>query len=345
MLSKTVSDLVSSYINFNYGLNSKGWSRCYCEVCGDGSRKKGPRGGWAFDGEMAFYHCFNCGIDANFDPDREHPFSKEMRKVFDSFGIPKSEYNALAYAKKIENRGNSSDTKKPEHKIITAQTYKIPEHFYPLVDAPLTNQIANDARKFLRENYSLTQDSYPFFLSTGIVGDDADIRESLHAKALVGRIIIPFFKYGRLIYYQGRAIDNKNTKKYLNMEVPKTNIIFNMDMLYRNLDRPLYVFEGVFDAIHVDGVAVMENSMTSNQIEILNRSPRKKVIVPDRKSDSKKLVQQGIDLGWGVAIPEIGSGCKDLCEGILRFGKLHVLNSLVKKTYTGQEAKLRASFI
>lgn len=344
MLDKSVSDLVSSYINFNYGLNSKGWSRCYCEVCGDGSRKKGPRGGWAFDGDMAFYHCFNCGIDGNFDPDREHPFSKEMRRIFDGFGIPKTEYNALAYAKKFANR-NAGDAKKPETKFVSVQTHDIPDHFYPLADAPLSNQLANDARKFLREKYALSQDDYPFFLSTGKVAKDADIRDSAHAKALAGRIIIPFFKHGRLVYYQGRSMEKNPAKKYLNMEVPKTNVIFNMDALYRNFDRPLYIFEGAFDAIHVDGVAVMENNMTSNQIELLNRSPRQKIIVPDRKADSKKLVQQGIDLGWGVAIPEIGSGCKDLCEGILRFGKLHVLNSLVKKTYTGQEAKLRASFV
>lgn len=343
MLDKNISDLVTSYINFNYGLNSKGWSRCYCEVCGDGSRKKGPRGGWAFDGDMAFYHCFNCGIDANFDPNRDHPFSKDMRAVLDGFGIPKTEYNAIAYANKM--KADKGDSKKPEHKPVIVQYHEIPDHFYPLDEAPLTNQMAAQARKFLREKYNLNQDAYPFYLSTGKVGKDDDIRISAHVKALAGRIIIPFFKNGRLIYYQARSMEPNPAKKYLNMEVPKTSIIFNMDQLHRNYDRPLYVFEGAFDAMHVNGVAVMENSMTQNQIELLNRSPRQKIIVPDRKGDSKKLVQQGLDLGWGVAIPEIGKECKDICEGILKYGKLHVLNSLVKKTYTGQEARLRAAFI
>lgn len=342
MLDKSISDLVSSYINFNYGLNSKGWSRCYCEVCGDGARKKGPRGGWAFDGDMAFYHCFNCGIDANFDPNRDHPFSKEMRRVLDAFGIPQKEYNAIAFANKLTNRG--ADAKKPEHKHLAIQYHEIPDHFYPLVDAPLTNVVANEARKFLREKYALTQNDYPFYLSTGKSTDD-DIRNVAHVKGLAGRIIIPFFKNGKMIYYQGRALDSKAAKKYLNMEVPKTNIIFNVDQLYRNMDRPLYIFEGAFDAMHVNGVAVLENNVTSNQIELLNKSPRQKIVVPDRKSDSKKLVNIAIEQGWGVAIPEIGSGCKDLCEGIVKFGKLHVLNSLVKKTYVGPEARLRASFI
>lgn len=342
MFGKSISDLVSSYVNFSHGVNSKGWSKCYCEVCGDGKRTKGPRGGWLFEGDMAFYHCFNCGVDGNFDPNREHPFSKDMRKVFDSFGIPSKEYNMVAYASKMTDEKGAP--KKPERPAYTIQYFDIPDHFYPLKEAALGNVIAADARKFLREKYALNQDSHEFYLSTGkYVGDD--IRQVAHVKALAGRLIIPFFKNGRMIFYQARALDDTSPKKYLNMDVPKTSVIFNMDALYRNMDRPLYVFEGVFDAMHVDGVAVMENNLTSNQIEILNKTPRKKVIVPDRKSDSKKLVQTGIEQGWGVALPEIGSNNKDICEGILRFGKLHVLNSLVKKTYYGQEAKLMASFV
>ncbi|QDJ96363.1 DNA primase [Xanthomonas phage Xoo-sp13] len=344
MSDKSVSDLVNSYVNFSYGINPKGWSRCYCEVCGDGKRTKGPRGGWIFEGDMAFYNCFNCGVDGNFDPHREHPFSKDMRKIFEAFGIPQREYNAVAYADKM-SADKSNNVKKPEKKFIPVQYFDIPEHFYPLADAALDNVVANAARKFLREKYALTQDSYPFYLSTGIVKNE-DIRQVAIAKTLAGRLIIPYFKNGKMIYYQARALDNKSPKKYINMDVPKTNIIFNMDQLYRNLDRPLYVFEGAMDAIHVDGVAVMENNLTVNQIEILNKSPRRKVIVPDRNSDSSKLIDLGvIEQGWGVSLPEIGSSSKDICEGILKFGKLHVLNSLVKKTYFGQEAKMMCRFV
>ncbi len=341
MLDKSISDLVNSYVTFNYGMNSKGWSKCYCEVCGDGSRKKGPRGGWLFEGDMAFYHCFNCGVEGNFDPNREHPFSKDMRSIFDAFQIPSKEYNVIAYANKVT--GKKGEAKKPEHKQLAVQYHDVPDHFYLLNEAPLTNTIANEARKFLRENYALTQDSYKFYLSTGQTKDD-DIRNSAHVKALAGRLIIPYFKNGRLIYYQARTLGD-SPKKYLNMEVPKANIIFNVDQLYRNMDRPLYIFEGPFDAMHVNGVAVMENHLTSNQIEILSKSPRKKVVVPDRRGDSKKLAQQAIELGWGIALPEIGSNNKDLCDGILRFGKLHILNSLVSKTYYGQQARLMSAFV
>lgn len=82
------------------------------------------------------------GIDeVNFDPNREHPFSKDMRSIFDAFGIPAREYNAIAYANRSNSKNN--DLRKPESKFIPVQFYDIPDHFYPLQDAPLTNVITN----------------------------------------------------------------------------------------------------------------------------------------------------------------------------------------------------------
>lgn len=343
MLDKSLFDLINTYIAFPFGMPSDGWARCFCEVCGDGSRKKGPRGGWKFEGDFVSYHCFNCGVDANFSPDREFPFSKDMRKVLDAFGIPKKEYLAVAYANKVFSEKKDADTLKvPEKKIPPLKFFDIPPHFYLLRDAGLDNTVASAARKYLYKEYRLSEESYPFYLSTGQAGAG---EKSAQVKNLVGRIIIPFFKNNKMIYYQARALDDETKPKYLNMDIPKTNIIFNMDVLYRNTDRPLYVFEGVFDAMHVDGVAVMENNVTSNQIEILNKSPRPKVVVPDRNGDSKKLVEIALEEGWGIAIPEIGTGSKDLCEGIQKFGKLFVINSLVRKTYYGREARLMSKII
>ena len=341
MIDKSIQDLVLDTVTFPNGMSSTGWSSCYCEVCGDGKRVKGPRGGWTFDGDMAFYHCFNCGVDGNFDPNREHPFSKDMRRILDSFGIDKRSYNTVAFMHKKQDGAD----KKPEKKFIPIAFHDIPEHFYPLADAGLDNVVAGQARRFIRDKYALSDTDYPFYLSTGISTSD-DIRDVAKTKQLAGRIIIPYFKNGRMIYYQARALSSDAKMKYVNMDVPKTNILFNMDQLYKNIDAPLYIFEGAFDAIHVNGVATMENNLTSNQIELLSKSPRRKVIVPDRNSDSRKLIEVGVlSQGWGVALPEIGSNNKDLCEGILRFGKLHILNSLVKKTYYGAEAKLMSQFI
>jgi hypothetical protein len=344
-----ISDLVHAYVTF-HGNAGNGWQRCYCEVCGDGSRTKGPRGGWLFQGDITFYRCFNCGISTNFGTDREFPFAEKMRDVFDAFGIPKTDYQYIAYKNKLKPlEAPKKEGDKPEVRPMSLKFFDIPSYFYPLYDAPADNEIAQAAREKLAKGWGLKPTSYPFYLSNG-GRDCTDPMEKNIARSLMNRIIVPFFKNGRMIYYQARAIDDKEEKRYINLNVPKANIIFNMDVLYQNRDRPLFVFEGAMDAIHVGGVAVMEDMISAQQIEILNKSPRTKVVVPDynqkrKRGEVGKLVELGVFReGWGLALPQLGSGTKDISEGIKRYGKLHVVKSLMDNIYFGDVAKLRAGF-
>lgn len=339
MIDKSVSELIEPYVNFIGPPDAKGWQKCYCEVCGDGSRTKGPRGGWNMDDEKAFYHCFNCGMDANFDITREIPFSRDMRDVFDAFGVPSREYNAVAYSRR------DKDKTKPEIYRAKINTFEVPEYFYSLEDAAFNNTIAAEARKFLRTKYGLSDSSYTFYLSNGKY-TGTDVKEKNMARMLMNRIIIPYFKNGKLIYYQGRALNDDAKKKYINMDVPRSNILFNMDALYRDYGKPLYVLEGAMDAIHVGGVGVLENNITNQQIELLQKCPRPKVLIPDRKGDSRKLAEVAVnELGWGLSVPDIGSSCKDISEAIVKYGKLYVVDSIVRKTTYGTKSKLALTFL
>lgn len=339
----TIADMVSNHVNFESFVSYTSWNKCYCEVCGDGSRTKGPRGGWLFSDEMAFYRCFNCGQKGSFDPNRDHPISRDMREVFEAFGIDPKDAMALAYQKKMD-KPSSDSTVKPKINLHIP-TYPFPDYFYPLAGA--NNIIADAARKKLWDSYKLKDSDYPFYLSSGST-KSTDPKEKSVAVSMLNRIIIPFYKNKELMYFQGRSIEDKG-QRWLNMNVPKNNIIFNMDAMWKNHDRPLYIFEGAFDAIHVDGVAVLENNLSATQIELLNRCHRRKVIVPDiveGKIGENKLLQLGVfQQNWGVALPELGSGSKDLSEGINRYGKLFILKSLIDNTFFGDEAKLRASIL
>lgn len=336
MYDKNIEDLVSEYVPFTHGVNGKGWSKTFCEVCGDGSRTKGPRGGWLFSDEMCFYHCFNCGINGNFDPSRDQPFSKDMRKIFESFGIPEKEYNAIAYAKKIFSDGS---TQKPKHKKVVIETIEIPDFFMLLQKCNPENVIAQKAFKEL-EYRNIDPNEYPFFISNGKTKKGP--REQAVAKSLMDRLIIPFFDdKGQLIYYQGRALEKTAKMKYINADVPRTNVIYGMHRLHINHDKPLYITEGFFDAYHLNGVSIQENHLTSGQIDIINKSRRKKIFVPDKKSDSSKVIDQCAELGWSVAIPEIGSSCKDVDDAIRKYGKLYTLQQVASNIYdSAKDAKL-----
>lgn len=328
----TIEDLVRRCLNFTFGSSGGGWNRIYCEVCGDGEgRTKGPRGGWLFSGEQAFYRCFNCGIKASFDPEREFPYCKDMWKVLASFGIPEDEHKPIAYKNRLKDKPFS----KPIRKEINIEYLKIPDHFYKLSEAAPENIIAKKAKAFLWDKKRIKSDQYEFYLSTGDSKEGP--RENAIAKTLLNKIIIPYFKDGKLVYYQGRDIDKK---KYINASCPRISIIYGFDKLMRDVQKPLFITEGFWDAFHLDGVCVLENNITKNQIDILQKSPRRKIVVPDKKDDTKKLASQALELGWELALPEIGN-CEDITEAIVKYGKIYVLNSLVSNIFEGFEASIQ----
>jgi hypothetical protein len=326
----TLEDIVRSKVVFK-SFSQNSWNKTYCEVCGDGKRTKGPRGGWLFSSDGIFYHCFNCGINGNYAENREHPFSKDMHTILESFGIQKSEYIHLY----LKDAANKESTIKKH--IIPIKFIDIPQYFYKLSEAAEDNPIAISAKEFLNKKYGLNSSVHPFYLSSGIGNDPA---ESSLAKSLMNRIIIPFFRNDKMVYYQARSLENQPKIKYINANAPKSNVIFNYDNLFKNLDSPLYVFESVFDALHVNGVAVLENTMTTQQIEMLQKSPRNKVVVPDRFGDSNKLMEQAISLKWDICLPELGSGNKDISEAIVKYGKLFVINSMTSNIYNYKQAEV-----
>lgn len=331
-MEKTIEDIIRSHLPLIPA--SRGWSKLYCEVCGDGSRTKGPRGGWIFpEPTIATYHCFNCGVDANFDPDRDIPYSKHMWRVFESFGIPTEEHKALVLKRKLANPVEKNKPVVAKNPIIT---YPIPDHFYKLCDADSDDLIAEKAREHIKWR-GFNHMDYPFYLSTGTSKGNA--KEQAIAKSLKDRLIIPAFKGGDMIYYQAMALDKSAKKKYLGLDVPRSNVVYFFDYLYENMGAPLFVTEGFFDAWHLKGISIMENKLTSQQIEILNRSPRLKVVVPDRKGDSKRLAEQALELGWAVSIPDIGSTSKDVDQAVREFGKLYVIQSVIQNIKEGRSAE------
>jgi DNA primase len=329
---KSIEDIVLPYLHV-HNVNNHGWHSTYCEYCGDGSRTKGPRGGWQFGDEVVIYSCFNCGAKESYSYSREHPFSEHMWDVFKSFGIPLSELKKQINEYKIENNFETKTVKKTIKKV---EPIDIPTYFYKLADADKTNPIAKKAKKYLKGR-GISYKDYPFYLASTYNG--SDIEEKIISKSLMNRVIIPFFKNGEMIYYQARALDKNAKKKYINVNKSKSNIIYGFDELYTHLNRPLFITEGFFDAYHVNGISLQENYLSDAQISILNNSPRQKVVIPDFLGDSFKLAEQAIEEGWGICIPDYSTQCKDVSESIKKYGKLATLRDIMEHIYFDFEAQ------
>lgn len=330
-MNNTIEDIVRDNITV-HGTSSHGWNTVYCEVCGDGSRTKGPRGGWLFNGDMAVYHCFNCSVDANFDHTREQPYSKNMWDVLQAFNIPMGDVKKLISEYQLKNNFTTKKTKKVTESV---KTLEVPDYFYPLNTAKPKNKIAKEAREFLK-NINIDYNDYNFYLSNG--KSKMGVRHEAISKSLMNRLIIPFYKNGEMVYYQARGLKGQK-KKYINADVKRSGIIYGFDRLYQNINDYLFVTEGFFDAYHLNGVSVQENKLSSAQIDLLKKSPRTKVIVPDFNGDNYTLAEQAIELEWGVAFPNFSDKYKDTTEAIQNIGKLSTLQDIMDNIYFGYDAK------
>ncbi len=338
MSNVSLEEIIRRYVPLPLHANNKGWFSVLCKVCNDHGRK-GPRAAFKFENETVGYNCFNCGHTAIYDPNNsitpkattqeEKAISDDMVKVLYSFGIPENEWQQLILnnLRDVHTNGKKKKRENPVSSSIEPKEIPLPSHFYKLGSSDSEDKWTVIARDYLEYQRGIDADSYPFYLSTG--------GSTKYEKKWLGRLMIPIYKDGKLIFYLGRALTGKVAgAKYLNAPVDRENTLYGYDHIQDNTELPLYVVEGWFDAQAVDGVAVFGNRLSSGQISWLNRTRRPKVIIPDRLGDGHLLAEHALDLGWQVSFPEIGN-CKDVSESVQRFGKLYVMKSIVDNTMAG----------
>jgi hypothetical protein len=259
--------------------------------------------------------------------------SPNMIEVLNDFNVPSDEWKKVLLSDMSKrNEGGVSALPKDKIRNIEPQALDLPETFYSLADAPDSDAWKEIAMDYLIEDRGIDPSQHPFYLSR-----KTDIP---HLKKWFGRVIYPVYKGNKLIYYQGRDLTGKAQKKYESPAVSKDKVIYGFDKLFDGSDLPLYIVEGWFDAAVIDGVAILGNELSDAQIEWLNRSPKKKVYIPDRFGDGKLAGERALKLGWHISTPDIGQ-CKDMNDAVKKYGKLYVMKTIADNTATGFEAKMK----
>jgi hypothetical protein len=336
----TIEDVVRSHVTFS-SYDSSSWNKVYCAVCGDGSRTQGPRGGWKFDGENCAYNCFNCAISGMFTPQNEIFMSKDMKIIFEAFGIPKREYAKILF--KFRDSRESKDLNKPD--VMKTERIEnmvgdgiiIPDYLVELEKAENTN-IGRKAIEFL-EGREIYYKDYPFFVTYGKTNSKIQ-QDKINCKILKNRLIIPIYYNNKLLLLQGRTLDAGVKNKYINIG-NVSNTLYGLDRL-KDEHEYVFVTEGFFDAYHLNGVACITNKLTSQQIKMLNQINKNKVIVPDRDDSTLTMLNKGIEQGWGYSAPKSLRSCKDVTEAIQRYGKLFTVHEIMTGVKLGEEAEFFA---
>lgn len=311
--------------------NAKGWLPILCKVCNDHG-KKGPRAAFLFTPTSVSYHCFNCSHKASFD-DSAESLSENMVKVLHAFMIPQDQIDEINFELFSRNNGKGTAPRAKRELNTLVKEIQMPSCCLPLSEINDEDVWKQIAVLYLKEVRGIDPSSYPFYIGYEQPND-------MISKRWDKRLIIPSYRNGKLVYFEGRDLTDTKPKKYLGAEVPKINMMYGFDLLHQDVDKPLFVCEGFFDAFLLNGVALFGNTLYKEIIQHLNQSPREKIVVPDREGNGYKLAEHAVNLGWKISIPDT-PGCKDVNAAFLKYGKLYVLKSIMDNVCEGFEAQLK----
>lgn len=145
------------------------------------------------------------------------------------------------------------------------------------------------------------------------------------------RVIIPFRYEGKIVGYTARRV-TEGRPKYISDQHP--HFVFNVDA-QRKEQRYIFVVEGPFDALSIDGVALLTNDIAEQQFRIIKNLGYEVIVIPDQDRAGLQLIDKAIEYDWSVAFPTWEDDVKDSADAVKRYGKLFVTVDAIQTAQKG----------
>ena len=321
-----IADTLLQYLPGKRKHTPSGWIS-FNAVCCDDQRQ---RGGFIVNaGDAVSYHCFNCGFKCSWQPGRH--ISKNMNKFMRDLNIPDGTISQLRLEALRLDDNNTAEIRSiiPKFEIralpLDARSFDEWITFLKLTDDKyvMPDALNNVVEYLVKRNIDIF--SYPFY-HTNKVGFN-------------NRIIIPFLYKGEIVGWTARAV-NDAKPKYLSEQQP--GYVFNLDN--QQDDREfVIVSEGPFDALSIDGCALLGAEIKDSQNWLLKQLGKEIVLVPDRDAAGKATLEQALEFGWSVSMPDWPEDVKDINDAVVKLGKLATLWLIVSaKESNNLKIQLRA---
>jgi DNA primase len=89
------------------------------------------------------------------------------------------------------------------------------------------------------------------------------------------------------------------------------------------------VFEGIFDAISMNGLALTHNTINDNQVAVIQQLGKRVIVVPDQDKTGLEICDRALELGFEVSLPNWSEDIKDANDAIIKYGRLNTLLSII----------------
>lgn len=264
------------------------------------------RGGIRVEGQNWVMHCFNCGFKCSFTLGK--PISKNTRKYLNWLGIDEVEIQRWSL-ESLQYKDILDFTIKKKNTSIKFKTKELPAG----EDLDINNPKHKVYIDYLLKR-KIDIHNYRFIVTPNDNGRNNN------------RVIIPYYYKNKIVGNTSRFLDNR-IPKFLNDQ--QSGYVFNTNKQKHDYTVCI-VTEGIFDALSIDGVAVMHDGINDQQSEILNSLGKRIIVVPDRDETGLKIIDRALELGYSVSLPNWHSDIKDVNDAVIKYGKLPTLLSIIQ---------------
>jgi len=294
-----ISDTLLAHLPSKRKHTPSGWISFNAPCCGD----KRQRGGFIVNaGDAVSYHCFNCQFKCSWQPGRT--ISQKMNKFMRLLNISDDAISQLRLeALRLNDTSNV---------VVQSIVPKFDERTLPIDSELITSYLENPPEKLIPVleylvGRNLYLEDYSFYWTPKI--------------GFSNRVVIPFYKDGVCVGYTARAV-NDSKPKYISEQQP--GYVFNLDRQH-NAREFVIVCECQFDAISIDGCALLGAEIKDSQNWLLKQLGKEIILVPDRDHEGPKTVEQALEFGWSVSMPDWPDGIKDVNDAVVKLGRLATL--------------------
>lgn len=289
--------------------SQKGWISFNCPMCvinGQSRPDSKGRGGLIYgaDGSVG-YQCFNCNFKTGWMPGWTLGF--RMRKLLRQFGFDEAEIQRLAL--ELLSQADLEQLVKREPELQWQPDW--PE-FDPGFDLhPVRDSIKV---KYLEQRQLL---DLAVWLET-----------DYEYAGLNKRVILPYTYKDKLVGYLARYVGDLPPKTTKYVRKAPADFVFGLDH-HKAQRQYVIVSEGEFDALFTGGLSIGSNSISERQIQLIEELNIEPIVIPDRDSAGRKLVERAAEYGWSVSFPE-WEDCKDVADAVLKYGRLFAVYSILQ---------------
>jgi len=305
---------ITTVIPSKHKRTASGWVSFNAVCCthnGENQDKR-QRGGIKQNGDDWSYHCFNCGYKASFKLGRT--LSYKTRKLLGWMGLDQNQIAGINLESlKHKDLAELVDSRKSVEVKVTFEHKDLPSELR-LLETGDSKYI-----EYLQSRKIDWQD-YPYMISPDEKGRNAE------------RIVVPYTYEGDVVGWSGRYLDDR-TPKFINEQQP--GYVFGLDLQQEHWTQ-LIVVEGLFDALSINAVAVLHNTVSDKQAQIIRQQHKQVTVVPDQDEAGLKLIDRAVELGWAVSIPDWPEHIKDVNDAVKHYGKLGALITIMNSRETSK---------